>query len=170
MKANKIKKDVNSFRLKAINVACATSGYQPSCVEYVSLDEDGIRVVFDNPFGFGDDDYDTDTIGVLYEDLDRDIFELIIERIKNEEETKELAKEAEVSTKMNTKENEIMLLKEDLECVHMYLDDMDTPRKDVNGNVYSIVGRIECNRSEQISKDNFIKAVHTLGLFSYKTK
>jgi hypothetical protein len=36
-----------------------------------------------------------------------------------------------------------MLLKEDLEVVHMYLDGLLLPRKDENGETYSIVGRIQ---------------------------
>ena len=41
------------------------------------------------------------------------------------------------------KDNIIMLLKEDLECVHMYLDDLKIPRTDSKNEVYSIVGRIK---------------------------
>lgn len=41
------------------------------------------------------------------------------------------------------KDNKIMLLEEDIECVHKYLDDLHVPRKDESGNAYSIVGRIK---------------------------
>jgi hypothetical protein len=41
------------------------------------------------------------------------------------------------------KDNKIMLLEEDLECVNMYLDDLKLPRTDNKGNEYSIVGRIK---------------------------
>jgi hypothetical protein len=44
---------------------------------------------------------------------------------------------------INRLKNEIELLKEDLECVHMFLDDFNVPRKDENGEEYSIVGRIK---------------------------
>lgn len=39
-------------------------------------------------------------------------------------------------------DNQIELLKEDIECVHMFLDDRNIPRKDSSGNIYSMVGRI----------------------------
>lgn len=41
------------------------------------------------------------------------------------------------------KDNIIELLKEDLECVHQYLDDLKLSRKDEQGKEYSIVGRIK---------------------------
>ena len=44
---------------------------------------------------------------------------------------------------MDIKDNKIMLLKEDLECVHLYLDDKGLPRQDDEGEEYSIVGRIK---------------------------
>ena len=44
---------------------------------------------------------------------------------------------------MDIKDNQIMLLKEDLECVHLYLDDKEAPRQDDKGETYSIVGRIK---------------------------
>lgn len=44
---------------------------------------------------------------------------------------------------MDIKDNIIELLKEDLECVHMYLDDLDLPQEDSKGEIYSIVGRIK---------------------------
>lgn len=40
-------------------------------------------------------------------------------------------------------ENKINLLEEDLEAVHMYLDDKLLPREDYKGRKYSIVGRIK---------------------------
>lgn len=40
------------------------------------------------------------------------------------------------------KDNKIELLKEDIECVHLFLDDLGIPRKDED-DVYSIVGRIK---------------------------
>lgn len=40
-------------------------------------------------------------------------------------------------------ENQVELLREDLECVHIYLDVIDAPRKDPEGRDYSIVGRIK---------------------------
>jgi len=57
------------------------------------------------------------------------------------------------------RDNKIELLKEDLECVHLYLDDKLTPRKDSYGKDYSIVGRIKflekyCYNSMVIKSDN----------------
>lgn len=44
---------------------------------------------------------------------------------------------------MDIKDNEIKLLKEDLWCVHKYLDDLDLPREDIKGEQFSIAGRIK---------------------------
>ena len=55
---------------------------------------------------------------------------------------------------LDIRDNQIELLKEDLEVVHMYLDGLLLPRKDENGETYSIVGRIkqfEKNMVEQVS-------------------
>lgn len=41
------------------------------------------------------------------------------------------------------KDNQIMLLKEELECIHMYLDDKEIAREDEQNKTYSIVGRIK---------------------------
>ena len=41
------------------------------------------------------------------------------------------------------KDNKIMLLEEDLWCIHKYLDDLELPRTDKDGKEYSIVGRIK---------------------------
>ena len=40
------------------------------------------------------------------------------------------------------KDNKIELLEEDIECVHLFLDDLGIPRKDED-DVYSIVDRIK---------------------------
>lgn len=40
------------------------------------------------------------------------------------------------------KDNKIMLLEEDIECVHMFLDSLGSPRGDEHG-TYSIIGRIK---------------------------
>ncbi len=45
--------------------------------------------------------------------------------------------------KVEMLKNQVELLQEDIECVHMYLDDKDLPRKDFKGREYSIVGRIK---------------------------
>ena len=47
-------------------------------------------------------------------------------------------------------ENKIELLEEDLECVHIYLDDKFIPREDIEGEVLSLVGRIKI-LEEQLS-------------------
>lgn len=44
--------------------------------------------------------------------------------------------------KSDMKDNAIELLKEDIECVHKLLDQLDAPRKDEEGTPYSINGRI----------------------------
>jgi hypothetical protein len=45
--------------------------------------------------------------------------------------------------KTDIKDNKIMLLEEDLWCVHKYLDDLNIERNDGDGKEYSIVGRIK---------------------------
>lgn len=40
------------------------------------------------------------------------------------------------------KDNKIMLLEEEIECVHMYLDDLKIPREDTK-DTFSLVGRIK---------------------------
>lgn len=48
-----------------------------------------------------------------------------------------------METEKSNMNNKIKLLQEDIECIHMYLDDKQVPRKDDNGTQYSIVGRIK---------------------------
>lgn len=56
---------------------------------------------------------------------------------------KDFVKLAERLLEANTiKDNAIELLKEDIECVHKYLDEKLTPRKDSYDRIYSIIGRI----------------------------
>ncbi len=45
--------------------------------------------------------------------------------------------------KMEMLKNQVELLQEDIECVHMYLDDKHIPRKNSEGREYSIIGRIK---------------------------
>ena len=59
--------------------------------------------------------------------------------VKNYIEPKTTIKQSD----LDIKDNRIMLLEEDLESVHMYLDTQGVPRKDGTGEVYSIVGRIK---------------------------
>ena len=40
-------------------------------------------------------------------------------------------------------QNKAELLAEDIECLHMCLDDLVIPRNDGNGNVYSMWGRVQ---------------------------
>ena len=40
-------------------------------------------------------------------------------------------------------QNKADLLAEDIECLHMCLDDLGIPRNDGNGNVYSMWGRVQ---------------------------
>lgn len=69
------------------------------------------------------------------------------------------------------KDNKIELLKEDLECVHLYLDDLKIPRKDSNNDDYSIVGRIKFLESKNTNTesqeklyDDFAKTIVSGGL------
>ena len=59
--------------------------------------------------------------------------------VKNYIEPKTTIKQSD----LDIRDNRIMLLEEDLESVHMYLDTQGVPRKDETGEVYSIVGRIK---------------------------
>lgn len=47
------------------------------------------------------------------------------------------------SRMMGIKDNKIMLLEEDLYCVHQYLNDLKIPKVDKDNKEYSIVGRIK---------------------------
>ena len=70
--------------------------------------------------------------------------------VKNYVEPKSTIKKSD----LDIRDNQIELLKEDLEVVHMYLDDMLVTRLDENNETYSIVGRIkqfEKNMVEQVS-------------------
>jgi hypothetical protein len=55
---------------------------------------------------------------------------------------------------MDIKDNQIILLKEDLECVHLYLDDKEVPRQDDKGETYSIVGRIKQLENRMIKESS----------------
>ena len=44
--------------------------------------------------------------------------------------------------KLNSAENKAELLAEDIECLHMCLDDAGVPRTDEKGNTYSMWGRV----------------------------
>jgi hypothetical protein len=46
--------------------------------------------------------------------------------------------------------NKIELLEEDIECVHMFLDDKDIPRYEEPGAEYSIVGRIKLYKKNEV--------------------
>jgi hypothetical protein len=70
--------------------------------------------------------------------------------VKNYIEPKSAIKQSD----LDIRDNQIELLKEDLEVVHMYLDDLLVTRLDENNETYSIVGRIkqfEKNMVEQVS-------------------
>ena len=59
--------------------------------------------------------------------------------VKNYVEPKTTIKQSD----LDIRDNKIKLLKEDLEVVHMYLDDLLVTRLDENNETYSIVGRIK---------------------------
>ena len=67
------------------------------------------------------------------------ISNVIDSAVKNYIEPKTTIKQSD----LDIRDNRIMLLEEDLESVHMYLDTQGVPRKDETGEVYSIVGRIK---------------------------
>jgi len=52
------------------------------------------------------------------------------------------AKLQKAEEKVSTQQNTIMLLEEDIECVHKCLDDEEIPRVDDKGEEYSVWGRI----------------------------
>lgn len=68
--------------------------------------------------------------------------------VKNYVEPKTTIKQSD----LDIKDNQIMLLKEDLEVVHMYLDEVEVKRKDDNGETYSIVGRIRQYQRDMIER------------------
>jgi len=59
--------------------------------------------------------------------------------VKNYIEPKPSLKQSD----LDIRDNKIMLLEEDLEVVHLYLDGLRIERKDESGETYSIVGRIK---------------------------
>jgi hypothetical protein len=63
--------------------------------------------------------------------------------MSNEEKNGNFAKPMLGAVASDMKDNKIMLLEEDLWCVHKYLDDLELPRADNDGKEYSIVGRIK---------------------------
>jgi hypothetical protein len=66
---------------------------------------------------------------------------------------------ANLEKDVHTRDNRIELLNEDLECIHLYLDDIKAPRADDNGRDYSIVGRIKTTRSPEDSPNAWAAAV-----------
>ena len=67
---------------------------------------------------------------------------------------------------MDIKDNQIMLLKEDLECVHLYLDTLDMPRVDEKGEQYSIVGRIKQLQNSYLIEMSVIESQYLTGKFN----
>jgi hypothetical protein len=53
------------------------------------------------------------------------------------------AKLTEAERKLTMAENRAELFAEDIECLHMCLDDIGVPRTDGGGNVYSMWGRVQ---------------------------
>jgi hypothetical protein len=76
--------------------------------------------------------------------------------VKNYVEPKSAIKQSD----LDIKDNQIMLLKEDLEVVHMYLDGLLVPRKDDNGETYSIVGRIKQFENEMVKQISNLESIH----------
>ena len=63
--------------------------------------------------------------------------------MSNKEQNGNFAKPMLGAVASDIKDNKIMLLEEDLWCIHKYLDDLVLPRTDKDGKEYSIVGRIQ---------------------------
>ena len=76
--------------------------------------------------------------------------------VKNYVEPKSAIKQSD----LDIKDNQIMLLKEDLEVVHMYLDGLLVPRKDDNGEIYSIVGRIKQFEREMVKQISNLESIY----------
>ena len=76
--------------------------------------------------------------------------------VKNYVEPKSSIKQSDI----DIKDNQIMLLKEDLEVVHMYLDGLLVPRKDDNGEIYSIVGRIKQFEHEMVKQISNLESIY----------
>lgn len=96
--------------------------------------------------------------------------EWLFERLNNElkskvEEIHNLLRIVECAKADGTdiKDNKIKLLKEDLECIHLYLDDLKIPRKDSNNNDYSIVGRIKLLHPEKTNEESQEKLYDDFG-------
>ena len=53
------------------------------------------------------------------------------------------AKLTEAERKLAMAENRAELFAEDIECLHMCLDDIDVPRADGEGRIYSMWGRVQ---------------------------
>jgi hypothetical protein len=65
---------------------------------------------------------------------------------------------------MDIKDNIIDLLKEDIECVHMYLDTLEIPRADKADEQYSIVGRIKRLQERYVKEASDLEARYLSGL------
>ena len=76
--------------------------------------------------------------------------------VKNYVEPKSSIKQSD----LDMRDNQIMLLKEDLEVVHMYLDGLLVPRKDENGETYSIVGRIKQFENEMVKQVSNLESIY----------
>jgi len=94
------------------------------------------------------------------QDLEKEMFDLEQEldipsnlRWHNSKPKQETLEEYDI------KDNKIMLLEEDLECVNMYLDDLKLPRTDNKDNEYSIVGRIKRLQEIMYSEEDISIAI-----------
>ena len=68
-----------------------------------------------------------------------------------------------VAVASDMKDNKIMLLEEDLWCVHKYLDDLELPRNDKDGKEYSIVGRIKRLEERYLKQMSELEAMYLSG-------
>jgi len=76
--------------------------------------------------------------------------------VKNYVEPKTTIKQSD----LDIRDNKIELLKEDLEVVHMYLDDLLVTRLDENNETYSIVGRIKQFQNNVVEQVSNLKSMY----------
>lgn len=71
---------------------------------------------------------------------------------------------------LNIIENKVELLQEEIECVSKYLDSISIPRKDANGETYSIVGRIKYLQVNPIILENKCECGKVIDVYNFGGK
>lgn len=64
---------------------------------------------------------------------------------------------------MDIKDNQISLLEENLDCVHMYLDTLNISRTDDKNETYSIVGRIKLLEKRHLKEMSKLESFYLSG-------